>query len=85
MTSGTTALLFLCCRQRPGGAEGPVLHRPVRAGAHQTARDQTAALQRALLPRLQPHPQGGPGGRSAGTPVRHPGAVSEGDLRHGER
>lgn len=72
-------------RQHPRGPKGPVLHRPVRPGAHQAARHPPHAVRGALLPRPLAHPQDGAGGVPPVPPVRHPGPFQERHLRGGER
>lgn len=72
-------------RQHPRGFNGPILHRPVRTGAHQAARHPPHAVRGALLSCLLAHPQDGAGSLPPVPPVRHPGPLPKRHLRGGER
>lgn len=52
----TLVLSSLLFRQHPSRPSGPFLHRPVRAGTHQTPHHSPSAVWRALLPGVWPHP-----------------------------
>lgn len=69
-------------RLRPSRPEGPLLHRPVRAGAPEASGDEPPAVRRPLLPGRQPHSEERLSQAAAGPRRRHPGAGSARPLRH---
>lgn len=74
--------LPLSYRMHPRGLEGPLLHRPVWAGAPEASCGQPPAVCRSVLQGRQPHPEEWRCQAPAGPRCRHSGAGSAWTLHH---